>query len=68
MTIQGNSEVTIQQAITCICQLEHGLNYVIKNTNDKDDTKEVLILIKEFANHKADMLEQELAKLTTIVA
>lgn len=68
MTTQGHSEVTIQQAITYICQLESGLNYVIKNTSDDDDTKEVLIIFKELAKGKADILEQELAKIIKVAA
>lgn len=68
MRIQDSTEVTIIHAITCITQLESGLSYVIRNTRDDDDTKEVLIIIKEFAKVKADMLEQELAKITTVAA
>ncbi len=68
MKIQDSTETTILYAITCISQLESGLNYVIKNTSDNDDTKEILIIIKELAKVKADMLEQELAKITTAVS
>lgn len=66
MKIQDSTENTILYAITCISQLESGLNYVIKNTSDDDDTKEVLIIIKELAKVKADMLEQELTKITKV--
>lgn len=68
MRIQDSTEATIIHAITCITQLESGLSYVIRNTRDDDDIKEVLIIIKEFAKFKADMLEQELAKITTVAA
>lgn len=68
MRIQDSTEATIIHAITCITQLESGLSYVIRNTRDDDDTKEVLIIIKEFAKVKADMLERELVRITTVAA
>ncbi|KAF1076306.1 hypothetical protein [Halodesulfovibrio sp. MK-HDV] len=68
MKSQDSTETTILYAITCISQLESGLNYVIKNTSDDNDTKEVLIIIKELAKVKADMLERKLIKITTVAA
>lgn len=36
--------IALEKAITCICQIENMLEYVIQNTSDSDKTKDVLII------------------------
>lgn len=58
----SSNEVIINEAIECISRIEHGLKFLIKNMSDTDETKEVLVLFKEYATSKANYIEQQLYK------
>lgn len=55
-------EAIINEAIECISRLEHGLKFLINSMSDADETKEVLVLFKEYATSKANHIEQQLYK------
>lgn len=57
MHVEQNTNVTIQKAITCICQLDSGLDYIIKNMSDQSEDKDMLILLKELSGYKLESLE-----------
>lgn len=63
MQTEPTTELTIQKAITCICQLDSGLDYIIKNMSDQSEDKDMLILLKELSGYKLESLEQEFARL-----
>lgn len=58
----SSKEAIINEAIECISRLEHGLKFLINSMSDADETKEVLVLFKEYATSKANHIEQQLYK------
>lgn len=58
----SSKEAIINEAIECISRLEHGLKFLISSMSDADETKEVLVLFKEYATSKANHIEQQLYK------
>lgn len=46
----------LEKAITCICQLENMLDYVIEHTSDSDKTKDVLIITQHFAKTNVEAI------------
>ncbi|OBQ52124.1 hypothetical protein [Halodesulfovibrio spirochaetisodalis] len=50
------------KAITCIHQMENMLGYLIQHMNDDDETKDVLIVTKQFAKSYVEEIERELQK------
>lgn len=51
----------LEKAINCICQLEDMLAYVIKHLPEDDESKNVLIVTKQFAKSNVEEIERELS-------
>ncbi|MEZ6853025.1 hypothetical protein [Halodesulfovibrio aestuarii] len=62
MTTMDQTPHTLEKAISFICQLEEMLAYVIKHSNEDDETKTALIVTKQCAKSYVEEIERELAR------